>query len=256
MLFRSYLKYRLQKSGLIPGVELNESAVSNIFQLTKGVPGKVNVVAQSYLQQNKLLVATKYIKKKIEKIDKPFQANKPKYAVATWLQPMSLTLVLMFCFGLWHYQDVLNNKLIEPQQASIGGNYANQLASSAPSTSLMQYLPAAQPKMTTVSHHISMKPEVQHIEHHAVARPMLAGYTVQLMGGGDPGLLKRYQVSHHLQGETNVAHTQFKNQDWYVLTYGHFANPDEAKLAIKKLPKNLKQMHPWVKKARGIEYTV
>jgi len=72
-------------------------------------------------------------------------------------------------------------------------------------------------------------------------------FTLQLMSGDNKKAIETYIQSHHLQQQAQPMETEYKGHPWYVLAYGHFKTPFEAKKALAHLPKHLQQLHPWVR---------
>jgi hypothetical protein len=72
-------------------------------------------------------------------------------------------------------------------------------------------------------------------------------FTLQLMSGDNKKALETYIQSHHLQQQAQPMETEYKGHPWYVLAYGHFNTPSDAKKALAHLPKSLQQLHPWVR---------
>ncbi|QLH41574.1 MAG: SPOR domain-containing protein [Coxiellaceae bacterium] len=46
------------------------------------------------------------------------------------------------------------------------------------------------------------------------------------------------------------------NKPWYVLIYGNYASPQAAKAALDQLPKNLKQLKPWVRPLSSVQSAI
>lgn len=72
-------------------------------------------------------------------------------------------------------------------------------------------------------------------------------YTLQLMSGANEKALKEFINRHHLERIAAAVKMQYKGRDWYILTYGHYKSPRSAKQALKKLPKPLQKLHPWIR---------
>ena len=77
-------------------------------------------------------------------------------------------------------------------------------------------------------------------------------YTLQLMSGMNTQAMARYIQQHHIDHQAHIMKTQYKGHDWYVLTYGAYHHPKDAKAAISKLPIDLKSRHPWVRSTQQL----
>ncbi len=72
-------------------------------------------------------------------------------------------------------------------------------------------------------------------------------YTLQLLGARKEENVKQFIQQHALQGKTTYFRTKRAGEDWYVVVYGNYASPIEAKAAIKTMPTSLKDQRPWVR---------
>lgn len=78
------------------------------------------------------------------------------------------------------------------------------------------------------------------------------GYGLQLMGAYDLEDAKKYQQSLGVQKTSVIWHAEHNNKDWFVLIYGHYPTIAEAREAMMHLPKNLRDMGPWVRELKGL----
>jgi DamX protein len=81
-------------------------------------------------------------------------------------------------------------------------------------------------------------------------------YTLQLMGSYNLAEVKQKQDHLQLANKSYCARTQRHGRNWYVLAYGKYTAPYLAKLAIDDLPKNLRNMKPWVRELDGVDILV
>lgn len=72
-------------------------------------------------------------------------------------------------------------------------------------------------------------------------------YTIQLMGSDQLNDVKAFTASHHLGNQAHYYRTQLNGKSWYMLTYGQYSTAMQAEAALKKLPEDLQNHHPWVK---------
>jgi septal ring-binding cell division protein DamX len=78
-------------------------------------------------------------------------------------------------------------------------------------------------------------------------------YTLQLMGSYNLADIKQTQDHLQLTSKSYCARTQRHGRSWYVLAYGKYTAPYLAKLAIDDLPRNLRDMKPWVRELDGVD---
>jgi hypothetical protein len=78
-------------------------------------------------------------------------------------------------------------------------------------------------------------------------------YTLQLMGSYNLADIKRTQNHLHIEKSSYLAHTQRNGKNWYILTYGKYSASYLAQLALDDLPKNIREMKPWVRPLGDIQ---
>jgi septal ring-binding cell division protein DamX len=72
-------------------------------------------------------------------------------------------------------------------------------------------------------------------------------YTLQLMGSYHLADIKQTQDRLKINKKSYCAHTKRQGRDWYILAYGEYSAPYLAKLAMDDLPRNIREMKPWVR---------
>jgi len=77
-------------------------------------------------------------------------------------------------------------------------------------------------------------------------------YGLQLMGGINRTALERFVAKNGLEGRAEIFKSRRGTQDWYILVYGNFASPAEAKRAMANMPSSVAKITPWVKPLRGL----
>ena len=106
-------------------------------------------------------------------------------------------------------------------------------------------------KVLTKAKEVNIKPSSSKVVLTSAERTLLKeprnSYTLQLLGRNDEQVINQFVERYGLLAKTKIYHTHFREDDWYVLTYGIFKSDHEASEAIKKLPKNLQKLDPWVK---------
>jgi DamX protein len=81
------------------------------------------------------------------------------------------------------------------------------------------------------------------------------GYTIQVMGVRSPELFDTFITENKL-ARVSYYRTKLNNQDWYVLVYGNYQSPEQAKSALAALPAGVKKQHPWVRSFKGIQQAI
>jgi septal ring-binding cell division protein DamX len=79
-----------------------------------------------------------------------------------------------------------------------------------------------------------------------------AAYTLQILGSHDEGSIRAFMAKHPDLEHFGYFETRHLNQPWFVLTYGRYANRDEAVNAIPRLEAGLKAQKPWARGVRTI----
>jgi septal ring-binding cell division protein DamX len=77
-------------------------------------------------------------------------------------------------------------------------------------------------------------------------------YALQLFGSYELKDAKNIQDDLELHNNARIYHTKNKDKDWYVLTYGQYASASLAKEARGKLPEEVAELEPWIRKLDGL----
>ncbi len=96
------------------------------------------------------------------------------------------------------------------------------------------------------------KNKLAHMEARLMHQPK-GGYTIQLMGSHNLGVVKSFIKRHHLSAKATYYQTTFHNSNWYMLLYGQYKTAQEAHLAVAKLPSSLRRGSPWIKPNRDVQ---
>lgn len=81
--------------------------------------------------------------------------------------------------------------------------------------------------------------------------------TIQVLGTYSKDTVKRFIARHRLQGTLALFLTTYKDRPWYVLTYGLYAEREEATRALHDLPASLQRnSQPWVRSLRSIHQNI
>jgi len=77
-------------------------------------------------------------------------------------------------------------------------------------------------------------------------------YTLQLMGGTNLAVIKKFIASHHLDKKVQYYSAQLNHETWYMVIYGDYPNMETAHAAMEEMPDYLRALHPWVKSYRTV----
>ena len=80
-----------------------------------------------------------------------------------------------------------------------------------------------------------------------------AHYTLQLLAGRDLTAIKLFVRDHHLGAQARVYQSTYQNAPWYVVVYGDYNTPLQARQRILQLSQSLQAMHPWVKSYQAVQ---
>jgi type II secretory pathway predicted ATPase ExeA len=85
-----------------------------------------------------------------------------------------------------------------------------------------------------------------------------SSYTIQIIGvSSEKSLLdfiKRYQLLE--KNEIAYYESTFRGKPWFQALYGLYSNGQEARLAANKLPDNIRQAGPWVRKLSDVHKAI
>lgn len=80
-------------------------------------------------------------------------------------------------------------------------------------------------------------------------------FTIQLLGARSEQNVKQFIHHHGLDKKAHYVHTKLGQKDWFVVLYGTYASPQEAKAALLTMPLSLKEegVQPWVRSMVSVE---
>jgi len=81
-------------------------------------------------------------------------------------------------------------------------------------------------------------------------------WTLQLLGAREPETLLIFSRQHALSNNAAWYKTWLKGKPYYVLVYGIYANRDQARDSIIKLPENLRSIKPWAKSIKSVQQSI
>ena len=74
------------------------------------------------------------------------------------------------------------------------------------------------------------------------------GYTLQLLGARQASSIQKFLKKYSsLNGKAVYFHTRHDSHDWYTVVYGVYADREQAKKAIARLPRELQDSSPWIR---------
>ncbi len=81
-------------------------------------------------------------------------------------------------------------------------------------------------------------------------------YTLQLLGSHNQASIEKFIKKNRLQQQTKIFRTHRRGKPWYVLAFGQFKNPTQARMAIKTLPIAAKKLKPWARSLASLQRTI
>ncbi len=77
-------------------------------------------------------------------------------------------------------------------------------------------------------------------------------FTVQMIASSNRAEVERFIIKHKLEGPNSIFSFDRGDQTWYALIHGLYAEIDDAKDAVKALPKAVRSQHPWIRQIKRI----
>jgi DamX protein len=83
-------------------------------------------------------------------------------------------------------------------------------------------------------------------------------YTIQILGVRTEASLRRFVAEHPPLKKHAMAYyqTRFQGDPWYPLLCGVYPTQTEARTAIQRLPENIRRSSPWIRKLSSIQRTI
>ncbi len=78
-------------------------------------------------------------------------------------------------------------------------------------------------------------------------------YTLQLLGTHNIGAVQDFIREQGSIDAFGYFKSKHNDKDWYVVVYGSYRNRSEAIAAAESLPKDIRDLNPWARSARGIQ---
>jgi len=214
----SYLNHYLERSG--KGMQSSASirkAVTHIHELSGGLPGRMNRVTQQVLADLAQSVPVVGVRKS------SFLRNHQIKFLSV------LLLALMAALG-WFLQS---------KPATVG-RVEIIPARQSPLYNKTAFVPAPAPRRVFI-------PALTFEKNVIVSK---GDYTLQLMGVYHPERLRRQLA--RLGKLAVLRRTVLNKKPWYILVYGHYHTVAEARAAVRRLPWEWQERHPWVRALSSI----
>lgn len=77
-------------------------------------------------------------------------------------------------------------------------------------------------------------------------------FTVQMIASSKRSEVERFIIKHKLDGPNSIFAFNRGTETWYALIHGLYAEIDDAKNAVKSLPKAVRSQHPWIRQIKRI----
>ncbi len=81
-------------------------------------------------------------------------------------------------------------------------------------------------------------------------------YTLQLIGLSNKQALDAFISRNKLSGNVGYYQSHLQGKEWYVLLYGEFTSPQEAKVALQQLPQAVRDQKPWVRTMANVQASI
>ncbi len=83
-------------------------------------------------------------------------------------------------------------------------------------------------------------------------------YTIQIIGVSNEATLLDFVERNQLLKQNEIAYykSTFQGRPWYQALYGIYPSGREARLAAEKLPENIRQAGPWIRKLSGVQKAI
>lgn len=111
-------------------------------------------------------------------------------------------------------------------------------------------------------HHRRVKKRVKHTKKTVVKKSprrvnkprvsRTSGYGIQLMGTRDKAQARYFIKARRLYRHAHVYRTTMGGKPWYIVVYGQYKNRDQAHVALSRLPRALKKLHPWIRTRKAL----
>lgn len=244
----AYLEQYRGETDALKNLELTDRIVSHIYNLSGGLPGRINHVARQVALLPPAPVA--------EKKESGFARHRIKI----------FSTLLLVGLAAWGYfsQYRVTRDLRPP--VIIKNTHHHEVKMLAPKKASQVLKPSAMavvispPSVPAPSVHLIPMPDftfhdaiypqssatlAQPTVNKVSSVPSKTVYTLQLVGALHPEKTRAMLKTLHLQARVMMG--TFHHQPWYTFLYGHFASISDAKKALKALPPEVKKLHPWVR---------
>jgi outer membrane protein TolC len=79
-------------------------------------------------------------------------------------------------------------------------------------------------------------------------------YTLQVFGSYDLATIKNLRKQLNVEETSHYGQTKHNGRDWYILTYGTYANSQQANTNIHALPEKIRKLSPWVRNTEEVRW--
>ena len=83
-------------------------------------------------------------------------------------------------------------------------------------------------------------------------------YTIQIIGVSNEATLLDFIERNRFLKQNEIAYykSTFQGRPWYQALYGIYPSGREARIAAEKLPENIRQAGPWIRKLSGVQKAI
>lgn len=274
---KNYIKHRLVKAGLTDKMPFTKEMLMYIHELSAGIPGRINRIAQQLLID--------LLKPTAERLPLPKSEQAHFLLKKGSIKITSLLMVLMVISGIVFFEmqrplhvtasnpvslplsiPIQHASLPEVKQANSQPPQELRLAEAEVIAGhpLPMISELHENNSSSTTQVVAPKP-IEEINTKPIEKIVVSdnsssltaaekkllvmqGYTLQVMGSRRPSDLKRF-INRHQLSDAHLMQfrTEYLGKPWYVLVYGNYQDVQNAKLAVQQLPKTVRAMHPWIR---------
>ncbi len=264
---RDYLQFRLKNTQYHFETLFNHQEIKRIHNLSEGVPGRINVLAQQTL-----------LKQGEPASVNAFRSSRTKLLWSTLILFILMTVAFVVH---WNYPELFNTTTLETPPQSQGAivDHPALPEKTLPTSSVEKPLPVP-PVSPPVSEEpsknqpmgekmITTPTENKIADSHPDLTAFMGrndikdavwlrsqnpnAYTIQLLGAHDPANLKDFLNQYPLLTDMAIFKTRYREREWYVLLQGIYPDRTTALTAIAKLPEPLRQKtEPWARSLMSV----
>ena len=229
------IKRLFDKAGLSLPYAVTNALFATLYRRSGGMPATLESMTKKLMAQRPNVEPPTAAPIDQASASTPIKTPHPTHTQSThWVKILSLTGLVTLSYFFWGWQhDAFSTKPKKIAWAPPTIEYTHHDLTSSKTPTLPT--PAPNPLMAP-----------------ALITTPPAPYTLQLMSGMNITALKQVIQKYPIAHQAAVMKTQYQHHDWYVLTFGHYTQAQQARAAIATLPADLQARHPWVRSTKKL----